>query len=87
MANKIKTMGRLEYMIGVVYGAILSSYIVPGINPPVAVVAVALLFTATYFSHWAFTLIERYVDHKLLIQHLEIKKNESTEQRPERFVP
>lgn len=76
MTEKIKTMGRLEWGIGVVFTAIITSYIIPGVTPPIELIYVAALFSMTYFGHWAFTLFERWLSNRMLLEQMKLRRDE-----------
>ena len=70
MTERLKTMGKIEYALGVVYGIIITAY-TAGLPVSTDVILVAILFTAAYFGHWAFLLIDKYLDHRIVLMRLE----------------
>ena len=78
MTEKIKTMGKIEYGLGVVYGIIIAAYSA-GLPVSDQVIIVAALFTAAYFGHWVMLLMDKWMDNQQLLKHLELEKRYAKE--------
>jgi len=71
--GRIKLMGRLEYWLGLLYGGLVAAYMA-GVHIDWSAIALALMFTAAYFVHWAFLLLEEQQKNNQLLKTLEVSK-------------